>query len=59
MENLLKEISILKETLEDCVLTIGEKVAIRQEISDLQDRADALSFSEPEDIDFGFHSQWE
>jgi len=30
------EISILQETLEDCVLTIAERVALREEISQLE-----------------------
>ena len=34
---ILKEISILHETLKDCVLTIADKVAIRSEIGQLQD----------------------
>jgi hypothetical protein len=35
---MLKEISILQETLRDCDLTPADKVAIRNEIGDLQDR---------------------
>jgi hypothetical protein len=30
------EISVLRETLEDCVLTIAERVALREEISQLE-----------------------
>jgi hypothetical protein len=30
------EISILRETIEDCVLTIAERVALREEISQLE-----------------------
>ena len=56
---MLKEISILHETLKDCVLTIAEKVAIRNEIGDLQDKVALLDFQESEDIDFGHHSEWE
>ena len=56
---ILKEISILHETLKDCVLTIADKVAIRNEIGDLQDRVSLLDFEEVEDIDFGHHSEWE
>ena len=37
-EQIQIEISILKETLVDCVLTIAEKVEIRNEISELQAR---------------------
>jgi hypothetical protein len=56
---MLKEISILHGTLKDCVLTIADKVAIRNEIGDLQDRVSLLDFEEVEDIDFGHHSEWE
>ena len=57
---MLQEISILHETLVDCVLTIADKVAIRNEIGDLQDKVALLDFrNEGEDIDFGHHSQWE
>ena len=57
---MLKEISILHETLKDCVLTIADKVAIRNEIGDLQDKVALLNFrNEGEDIDFGHHSEWE
>ena len=56
---MLKEISILHETLKDCVLTPADKVAIRNEIGDLQDRIALLDFQEVEDIDFGHHSEWE
>tara|TARA_B100000902_G_scaffold358656_1_gene373878 strand:+ start:1361 stop:1546 length:186 start_codon:yes stop_codon:yes gene_type:complete len=58
-EQMLKEISILHETLKDCVLTIADKVAIRNEIGDLQDKVALLDFQEVEDIDFGHHSEWE
>lgn len=53
------EISVLHETLKDCILTIADKVAIRNEIGDLQDKLSLLDFQENEDIDFGWHSQWE
>lgn len=57
---MLKEISILHETLRDCVLTPADKVAIRNEIGDLQDRIALLDFrNEAEDIDFGHHAEWE
>ena len=56
---MLKEISILHETLEDCVLSPADRVAIRNEIGDLQDRVALLDFQEVEDIDFGHHSEWE
>jgi len=56
---MLKQISILHETLQDCVLSPADKVAIRNEIGDLQDRVALLDFQESEDIDFGHHSEWE
>lgn len=57
---MLKEISILHETLKDCVLTIADKVAIRNEIGDLEDKVALLDFqNEGEDFDFGHHSEWE
>ena len=57
---MLKEISILHETLVDCELTIADKVAIRNEIGDLQDKVALLDFqNEGEDFDFGHHSEWE
>tara|TARA_Y100000361_G_scaffold16019_1_gene12621 strand:+ start:565 stop:753 length:189 start_codon:yes stop_codon:yes gene_type:complete len=54
---MLKEISILHETLKDCVLSVADRVAIRNEIGDLQDRVALLDFEEPEDIDYGYHAQ--
>jgi len=36
IEKLEKEISILRETIEDCVLTIAERVEIREEIAELE-----------------------
>tara|TARA_B100002019_G_scaffold292407_1_gene315390 strand:+ start:79 stop:267 length:189 start_codon:yes stop_codon:yes gene_type:complete len=57
---MLKEISILHETLKDCVLTTADRVAIRNEIGDLQDRVALLDFQDGgEDFDFGHHSEWE
>ncbi len=56
---MLKEISILHETLKDCVLSPADRVAIRNEIGDLQDKVALLDFQESEDIDFGHHSEWE
>ena len=56
---MLKEISILHETLEDCVLTPADRVAIRNEIGDLQDRVALLDFQESEDIDYGYHAQYD
>ena len=52
---MLREISILHETLKDCVLTIADKVAIRNEIGDLQDKVALLDFQEFVDSDGGHH----
>ena len=56
---MLKEISILHETLKDCVLSVADRVAIRNEIGDLQDRIALLDFEEAEDIDYGYHAQYD
>ena len=56
---MLNKISLLREVLEDSVLTSADLVAIRNEIGDLQDRIALLDFQEVEDIDFGHHSEWE
>ena len=56
---MLNKISLLREVLEDSVLTSADRVAIRNEIGDLQDKVALLDFEEQPDIDFGFHSQWE
>ena len=56
---MLNQISLLREVLADSVLTSADRVAIRNEIGDLQDRIALLDFQEVEDIDFGHHSEWE
>ena len=56
---MLNKISLLREVLADSVLTSADLVAIRNEIGDLQDRIALLDFQEVEDIDWGFHSDWE
>lgn len=56
---MLKEISILHETLKDCVLSSADRVAIRNEIGDLQDRVALLDFEESEDVDYGYHAQYD
>ena len=55
---MLDKISLLREVLADSVLTSADRVAIRNEIGDLQDRVALLDFqSEGEDFDFGWHDQ--
>ena len=56
---MLNQISLLREVLADSVLTSADRVAIRNEIGDLQDRIALLDFEEQPDIDWGYHSQWE
>ena len=56
---MLNQISLLREVLADSVLTSADRVAIRNEIGDLQDKVALLDFQEVEDIDFGHHSEWE
>jgi len=56
---MLDKISLLREVLADSVLTSADRVAIRNEIGDLQDKVALLDFQEVEDIDFGHHSEWE
>lgn len=40
-------------------LSEADKVALRNEIGDLQDKVALLDFQESEDFDFGHHSEWE
>ena len=56
---MLNKISLLREVLADSVLTFADRVAVRNEIGDLQDKVALLDFEEQPDIDFGFHSEWE
>ncbi len=58
---ILAEIAKLHEALKSSAdLTPGDRIAIRNEIGDLQDRVALLEFrNENADIDYGYHSQWE
>ena len=58
---LLAEIAKLHEALKSSAdLTPGDRIAIRNEIGDLQDRVALLEFrNENADIDYGYHDQWE
>lgn len=56
---MLNKISLLREVLADSVLTSADRVAIRNEIGDLQDRVALLDFQESEDIDYGYHDQYD
>ena len=54
---MLDKISLLREVLADSVLTSADRVAIRNEMGDLQDKVALLDFEEQPDIDWGFHDQ--
>ena len=57
---MLAEIANLHKALKSSAdLTPGDRIAIRNEIGDLQDRVALLDFQEQADIDWGFHSEWE
>ena len=57
---MLAEIAKLHQALKSSAdLTPGDRIAIRNEIGDLQDRVALLDFQEQPDIDWGFHSEWE
>lgn len=54
-----KEILELHKALKECILTDSQRVAIRNEIGELEDQVALLEFKDQPDIDWGFHSQWE
>jgi hypothetical protein len=54
-----KEILELHKVLKECILTDSQRVAIRNEIGELEDQISLIQFEDQPDIDWGFHSQWE
>ena len=56
---MLDKISLLREVLADSVLTSADRVAIRNEIGDLQDKVALLDFQEQPDLDYGYHDQYD
>jgi len=54
-----KEIIDLHKALKECILTDSQRVAIRNEIGELEDHIALLEFEDQPDIDWGFHSEWE
>lgn len=58
-KEMLKEILMLQEALKECILSDSQRVAIRNEIGELQDQVALIEFEDQPDIDWGFHSQWE
>lgn len=57
---MLAEIANLHQALKSSAdLTPGDRIAIRNEIGDLQDKVALLDFQECEDIDYGYHAQYD
>ena len=54
---MLKEILMLQETLKECILSDSQRVAIRNEIGELQDQVALIEFEDQPDIDWGYHDQ--
>jgi len=54
-----KEILELHKTLKECILTDSQRVAIRNEIGELQDQIALLEFEDQPDIDWGYHDQYD
>lgn len=54
-----KEIVELHNVLKECILTDSQKVSIRNEIGQLQDELSLLDFQENEDVDYGYHDQYD
>jgi len=57
---MLTEIDNLHQALKSSAdLTPTDRTVIRNEIGDLEDRVALLEFQEVEDIDYGYHDQYE
>lgn len=54
-----KEIVELHNVLKECILTDSQKVSIRNEIGQLEDELSLLDFQENEDVDYGYHDQYD
>ena len=54
-----KEIAELHDALKGCILTESQKVSIRNEIGELEDELSLLDFQENEDVDYGYHDQYD
>lgn len=54
-----KEIVELHNVLKECILTDSQKVSIRNEIGQLEDELLLLDFQENEDVDYGYHDQYD
>ena len=53
------EIIALHKTLKECILTDSQRVAIRNEIGELEDQISLLEFQDQPDIDWGYHDQYD
>ena len=57
---MLNEIANLHKALKSSAdLTPGDRIAIRNEIGRLEDKIALLDFQECEDIDYGYHDQYD
>ena len=57
---MLAKIANLHQALKSSAdLTPGDRIAIRNEIGDLEDKVALLDFQECEDIDYGYHAQYD
>lgn len=54
-----KEILELHKALKECILTDSHRVAIRNEIGELEDQISLLEFEDRPDIDWGYHDQYD
>ena len=59
-EKLAAEISKLRKALKsDADLTPGDRISILNQIGDLEDKLALLSFHVVDDIDYGYHDQYD
>jgi len=59
-KEMLAEIANLHQVLKSSAdLTPTDRTVIRNEIGDLEDRVALLEFQEVEDIDYGYHDQYD
>lgn len=59
-QELCAEIAKLRKTLKsDADLTPGDRISILNQIGDLEDRLALLSFHVVDDIDYGYHDQYD
>ena len=57
---MLSKIANLHQALQSSAdLTPTDRTVIRNEIGDLEDRVALLEFQEAEDIDYGYHDQYD